>query len=430
MLKKYSVYHRFIGNISRYYKKTFSQKELEKFLYNPYPYYSKMRKFAPIFWSEEFKHWLVFDYDGVEEVLVNNRDFSSQSIETFNLISENRELLSPFFDIMKDWLVLKDDPRHSEMRKVISKVFTPKYLLSKESEIRIIADNCLNKVLNLNEFDIHNEYSVPFASEVFMKLLGVNSDDLELVEPMIKDLALVVGRTRNIEYLNRGIEGIKNLEKYLIEVIAERKLFPKDDILSLLIEANDKGILSDKELIAQAIMLLSGGFETISATLSGGIQCLLQNKEELDKLNSNYDLIDLLIEETLRYVAPAQAPTRIAIRDVNFRGVKIKKGQGVAPVVASANRDEKQIFLPNQFLIERKTNHLSMGKGIHHCIGASLSRLELKIAFKSLLKTKILDDLVLVNKKEDWNVDNFSFRLPRTVMVKQKIKKCPFSTNT
>lgn len=428
MLKKYKFHHKVIGNLSKYYKRTMSRSELEHFLYNPYPFYSKMRKFAPVFWSEEFKHWLVFDYDGVSEVLVNNDVFSSESIETFNLVAENRDLISPFFDIMKEWLVLKDDPRHADMRQVIAKVFTPKYLLSKEQQIKKIAEEKAEVILSRKEFDFHNDFSVPFSSEVFMNLLGVNSKDLHIVEPMIKDLALVVGRTRNIDFLKKGIQGIKNLEEYLTSVIIDRKQNPQNDILTLLVQANDRGVLTESELTAQAIMLLSGGFETISATLSGGVQCLLKNKRELNKLHSNRNLVNNMIEETLRFVAPAQAPTRIAAKDINFRGIKIKKGEGVAPVVASANRDEQKFKNPDVFLIDRKEkSHLAMGKGVHHCIGASLSRMELKIAIEVLLDSGILNNIQLKSEKEDWNTDNFSFRLPKTVMVEQKEIKCPFT---
>lgn len=428
---KKNYLHILLGRVSKYYKKTLHPDTLSDFLSNPYPYYQKARDYAPVLWSEQFKHWLVFDYERVREVLVDSNNFSSQSLETFNLIEENRDIVEPFFKIMGDWLVLKDEPRHAEMRAVIAKAFTPKYLASKEADTRRIAQKNIEKISRMDSFDFHNDFSVPFAASIFMDMLGVNPEDLGRVEPWIKDLALVVGRTRNIEHLKKGVNAIKEMEKYLEEIIEQRKYEPQNDIISLLVQANEKNILSNSEMSAQAIMLLSGGFETVSATLSGAALAFLKHKQEFQKLKTNMNLLPLAIEEMFRFVSPAQAPTRVASRDINFYGVKIKKGEGVAPIAASANRDARVFDEPNRFIIDRNPNpHLAMGKGIHHCVGASLSRMEIRIVMEEIVKVNLFNEVDLIDtEKEDWNVDNFSFRLPKSVNIKRTVTHatCPFT---
>jgi len=429
MPKRYNNFQVLVGNLSKLYKKSLSQKRLEIFLYNPYPFYKRMRSLSPVLWSEQFKHFLVFDYDSVLEVMSDQKNFSNESLETFNLVEENRDIVAPFFKIMGEWLVLKDDPRHSEMRNILARAFTPKYLSSIEEDMEKVSLRHLNKVKNLDNFDFHNDFSVPFASEVFMKLLGVNHEDLDLVEPWIKDLALVVGRTKNVDYLKRGVKAIMEMKQYLERVIEEKKRVKTNDMISLLVEANKNGVLTDSEISSQAIMLLSGGFETVSASLSGGVMALLKNKNQLDYLMDNPQFISKTIEEIFRFVSPAQAPTRVAKRDINFHGIKIKKGQGIAPVVASANRDKKYFENPEFFDLKRNSDaHLAMGKGVHHCIGASLSRMQLKIVFKNLLDHQILTNLNLESEVEDWNTDNFSFRLPKSVKVQNALAKakCPY----
>lgn len=411
--------HKFTAKLSKGYKKVFSDSELKEFLLDPYPKYELLRKIAPVFWSEHFKHWLVLDYEKVYIALTDKERFSSESLETFSLLSANRELLDPFLEIMGRWLVLKDDPKHKAMRNVLAKVFTPKFLNSKKESFRQISDELIKEIEQGDDiFDFHSQLSVPFASRVFMNLFGIPFQDVNYIEPLIKDLALVVGRTRDANLMKRGIRGIKEMEKYLLNAIENKKQQPGNDIITLLINANKKGILDDKEMVAQAIMLLSGGFETISATLSGGMLALLKNPKELLKLKNDPSIIPLAIEECLRFVAPAQSPTRIARYDMDFFGVKIKKGEGVAPVVASANRDPKVFDRPNQLIVDRTPNeHLAMGKGSHHCIGAILSRMELQIFFEQFLTSDLVNMSLVDDKYEDWNTDNFSFRIPKSILI-------------
>lgn len=414
------MYKSFLGNMSKYYKKNYSQAELQDFLANPHKTFSVLRKHCPVFWNEYFNHWLIFDYDTCKIVLTDTDLFSSQSAETFSLAPELREEMEPFYASMKKWMVLQDGENHKKIRQAVAKIFTPKSLEIQRERATNIAKSLIVKLKEQEKFDFIKEYATPLPASIFLGMLGVELDMISTVESWVRKIARVVGRTKDVNALLEGRNALVAMEVYLKEKINERRLKKEEDIISVIINANEKSVISDDEVIANCVMLMSGGFGTIEATLSGGVLELLKNPKQLEKLKNDWSLLDNSIEEILRYVCPAQAPTRIASKDLVLNGVKIKKGQGVAPVVASANRDINIFKDPNMFDISRMNNpHLSLGLGRHHCIGASLSRIQLPIAVKTFFDS--FPNVKLDSNIEDWNDDNLSFRMLRSLYLKNNV---------
>ena len=410
------MYQPVIGNFSRFIKMKMPQKSLNKFLYQPYSMYAKMRKHCPVFWSEHFKHWLFFDYDTVKIILSDNQTFSSQSVETFNLLDDFREEMSPFYEIMERWMVLKDDPEHRILRNIMAKMFTPASVALRADRTKQLAQSLIDEMKKKEVVDLAADFALPLPASVFLDIFGIEESNFTVVEGWVRKIAVVVGRTRDPKALKDGQEALLKMKAYLLNKI-EASEVKEGSLLYILIKGKKENKITEQDLIANSIMLLSGGFGTIEATILGGMTALLKDKQQFTLLKENPELMDLAIEEILRFTSPAQAPTRVTTKDVKINGVWIKKGQGVAPIVGSANRDERIFKNADKLDITRKNNpHLAMGIGKHHCIGTSLLDLQGPIAFSLLLNT--FPNMELLDEREDWNTDNFSFRTLKSLRVR------------
>ena len=199
------------------------------------------------------------------------------------------------------------------------------------------------------------------------------------------------------------------MAEYFQSVIAERREEPKDDLLSAMIAAEERGdVLNEQELLATCMLLLAAGNETTTNLIGNGMLALLRNEDQLDKLLGDPSLTESAIEEMLRYDGPVQATARIADADVEIDGHEIKKGQMLFVLLAAANRDPAAFPDPETFDITRQdNNHVAFGNGLHFCLGAPLARIEAQVAFRSLFerfgKPRLVEDDV------EWNA-NFILR--------------------
>jgi cytochrome P450 len=207
------------------------------------------------------------------------------------------------------------------------------------------------------------------------------------------------------------------LGRYLAEVLAQRRREPCDDLLSALLAAEIDGQrLSDPELIGFAFLLLVAGNETTTNLLGNGLLALLAHPEELARVRRDPRRIPALVEEVLRYDGPIQFLFRQATQDVELSGVTIPAGALVLPLLGSANRDEAQFADADRFDVSRNSQgHLAFGLGIHFCLGASLARLEARIALEELLSR--FDGFELLEPRVQY-VDSYLVRGPKRLSVR------------
>jgi cytochrome P450 len=343
---------------------------------NPFAIYEQMRNTCPVLHvPPPFDMWMIFDYDGVKRALSDHEAFSSQ-------------VPAP-----KDWFLFFDPPRHSKLRGLIAKAFTPRVVSNLEPRIRELSRTFLDQNIERGEMDLNADYAVPLPMMVIADMIGIPAADWTRFKRW-SDAIL------KLSYTMRGLdaeEGVRSFDEfsavtvemsgYLADMIRARRAAPADDLLTRLIEAEVDGErLSHDEILGFFQLLVVGGQETTTNLINNAILCLLENPEQLARLRAAPALLPSAVEEVLRFRSPLQWTMRTPKRDTTLHGQTIPAGMLVLAVIGSANHDARYFRDPGRFDITREPNpHLAFGHGIHACLGAPLSRLEARIALADLL---------------------------------------------
>jgi len=359
-------------------------------LANPYPYFSYLRRTDPVHWNNSLKSWVITRYDDVRKIL--SEDFIT--VDRLNrfyskLPGKEAKLLEEIIKYLNLWAAFRNPPDHTRMRKIMMVAFTRKSINQMEPVIRKITEFTLDKLENDNEIDLVEKFSSPIPALTIMHLLGVPTEMLENFKSWSDDMSKFIGGSRNDKKkYEKAANGCKQMVSFFKNIIAERRENPAEGFLMDLINAtveNEK--FSDDELIATCMLVLFAGHETTTNLISNGILTLIKNPKELEKFISNPNLIDVTIEEIMRFDGPTNSLVRNIARDHKFHDKNMKEGDRVFAMVSSANRDETVFENPDSFMINRSPNrHLTFGFGPHLCIGAALAREEGRIALSSLFK--------------------------------------------
>jgi cytochrome P450 len=285
-------------------------------------------------------------------------------------------------------LITIDPPRHGELRSIVNRGFTPRQIASFEPWIReIVAEELGDKLESANDFDAIRDLAIPLPTRVIMQLLGVEKgrrDDFKRWSDAIISGISGPGRHNPMEL---GIfDTMSELMQFLSDTIRERRESPKDDLISLLVDPSEGHALDDAEAISFVILLLVAGNETTTNLIGNGINALYDNPEQLGLLLEDPTRMNGFLEESLRFDPPIQIVFRRARCDTEIGGVAIPKGAYVAPMLASANRDDRKFPDGDRFDILRDaTGHLSFGFGLHFCLGSALARLQARVALEAVL---------------------------------------------
>ena len=345
----------------------------------PYPAYEHMRRHAPLLHDERSGMWMLFDYEGVRRALADHDSFGS------SLLTAGQPT--------PPWLFFFDPPLHTKLRGLVTQAFVPAAIARLEPRIARLARDLVDRSIERGEMDLADDFSVPLAITVIAELIGIPAADwprfrrwsegiLKLVLTMPGADAADVAEGMS-EY--RKVDG--ELKEYLPELIEQRRVDPRDDLLSRLVQAEVDGQrLNAADLHGFFQVLLVAGNETTTNLVNNAILCLTANPDQLARLRERMDLLPSAIEEVLRYRSPFQFVFRATRRDVELHGQPIPAGKLVLAMIGSANRDETQFRDADRFDIERDPNpHVAFGHGIHFCLGATLARLEARVALTELL---------------------------------------------
>ena len=281
-----------------------------------------------------------------------------------------------------------DPPDHTRLRALVSRAFTPKSVATLQPKVEQIADDLLHAIEGQTRFDLMNAFAFPLPVIVIAQMLGVHTEDLSRFKAWSNLISLSIEPILDDENIKRARQARVELEAYFEEIIAQRRRKPQADLTSDLVAAEEAGDrLTHAELVTTLILLLVAGNETTRNLIGNGMLALLKNPDQFQRLRRQPDLLDLAIHEFLRYDPPVQMDRRIALEDVEIRNKRIRAGQPIFSLIGAANRDPAVFSDPNTLDIGRKkTSHLSFGRGIHYCLGASLAVMEAKVAFAALLK--------------------------------------------
>lgn len=347
---------------------------------NPHPIYKHMRETAPIQFDEAARAWLVLDYENVRKVFFDHATFSSN----FGFERTFARLIDGF----PPFLIGMDQPRHGQLRQLVSRSFTPTVIARLEPAIRDIVNDLLDRVIESGTMKLNADFAVPLPLAIIAEMLGMPAED----QPRLKfwsDQVIVSSQSEAAGHASGGYEQpLRDLCAYLIALIEERTKRPRQDLIGDLVTAEvDGSRLSILELVAYVIQLLVAGTDTITTTIGNAFRVLLAHPEDLARLRAEPALLPVAIEEIWRFEGPLTMIPRISTRDVELGDRRVAAGQLVFVMVASANRDEKVFADPDRFDITRTPNpHIALGYGIHFCLGATLARLVVRTALEAMLE--------------------------------------------
>ncbi len=343
---------------------------------NPFPWYDLMRKNRPVFYDERNGIWHVFRYTDVKKVLSDHSSFSS---------SEGRVESSS--NPIGSSIISTDPPRHTRLRSLVSKAFTPKRVQEMAPRIREIAEELAQKIADNDECDLVEDYSGPLPVIVIAELLGIPPGDRKKFKKWSE--ALVSGTSEGMDDTSTEyFDPQTAMAGYFREVIEMKRKNPGNDLISSLLEAElDGEKLSEFDLLGFCVLLLVAGNETTTNLITNALLTLSGNPEEYGKILNDRTLIPAMIEEVLRFRSPVQSMFRTCIRDTELGGFTIHNGEPVLAWIGSANHDDEEFTESEKFIMERSPNrHIAFGEGVHFCLGAPLARLEAKIAMETLLE--------------------------------------------
>jgi cytochrome P450 len=348
--------------------------------HDPYPVYRRLRDDFPVHHNPHLRFFTLSRYADVLGALQTPDLFISGKGVYVGVPDYDDGKITAQIPL----LITTDRPRHTQLRALVSRAFTPRRIALLEPRIRAIARGLLDNVKGRREFDLVREFSGPLPTIVIAELLGVPAEDQE----WFKEKSTAVAQfdptaPRDDTQMGPAIE----LGSYLAEVLAARRREPRDDLLSALLAAEIDGQrLSDVELIGFGFLLLVAGNETTTNLISNAAILLDRHRDQRRLLLEDPGRIPGAIEEFLRFDSPVQGLARTTSAPVTLHGVTIPENSKVLLLFGSANHDERVIPEADRFDVLRAPNpHVAFGFGAHFCLGANLARLEARVAFEELL---------------------------------------------
>jgi cytochrome P450 len=358
----------------------------------PHELFAVHRREAPVYWHSPTEHtpdgegfWSVASYAETLAVLKDPVTFSS-------VTGGDRPFggtLLQDLSIAGQVLNMMDDPRHTQIRRLVSSGLTPRMISSVEDDLRARTRRLLDAVVPGEPFDFVMDVAAELPMQMICILLGVPESErhwlFEAIEPQFD---FGGSRTASLSQLSAEEAGSR-MYTYGLELIASKRAQPTDDMLSVVANAalaDDAPVMSDLELYLFFSLLFSAGAETTRNAVAGGLLALANHPEQLRELREDLDTLPTAVEEMVRWTSPSPSKRRTATCDVTVGGASIGAGQKVQIWEGSANRDASVFDAADEFDIVRKPNpHLGFGQGVHYCLGANLARLELRVLFEELL---------------------------------------------
>jgi hypothetical protein len=344
---------------------------------DPYPTYRWLRDDAPAYRNERIGFWALSRYDDVLAGFKDTQHLSSAEGVALERSSHGDPAETASFIAM-------DPPRHDRMRGLVARGFTPKRVADLEPRIREIATEHLDAFVERGRCDFIQEFAGKLPMDVISEMLGVPVADRDRLRLWADTL---LHREDGVtEIPPAGMEAAGNIALYFRDLVADRRRRPGTDLPSALLEAElESQRLSERELIAFLFLMVIAGNETTTKLLGNALYWLWRNPEQRAAVRRDRSLIPGWIEETLRYDGSTQMLARTVRGEISFHGETFRDGDRVVLLVGAANRDERAFADPDRFDVRRDASaHLAFGRGTHFCMGASLARLEARVALEEV----------------------------------------------
>ena len=372
---------------------------------DPHPIWRRMRDEAPLYRNDQYDFYALSRFDDVLAASTDAETYSSAWGTVLEMMQDE-----PSIDgAMMIWL---DPPAHTRLRKLVSRAFSPQRIAALEDEIRRIAAGYLDRYVGSRGFDYVADFGAKLPMMVIGAMLGVPEEDRDDIRVWTDES--LHREPGEIDVSERLVNIHSRLWGYFGRYVQERRSHPKDDMMTDLIEAeivDANGAvrrLDDTELIAFIGLLSGAGNETVARLIGWAGTILASFPEERRKLVDDPRKIPNAVEELLRFEAPSPVQARRVTRDAEWYGKLVPEGSKMVLLTGSAGRDERRYPDPDRFDVDRQLErHVSFGYGIHFCLGASLARLEGRVALEETLR-----------RFPRWEVDHDSAEMVHTSTVR------------
>ena len=366
-----------------------------QFFADPFPVYAQLQEEAPVYWCEKWNAWLVTRQADIMKLIRDTDSLSNTGRHTMLLRQLTEEERAQLQTLQKHFegqgLINSDPPKHTRLRRLSNKAFTPTLIEEMRPQIEAIVDDLVGKIDVTDGFDLIPALAFPLPTIVIAEMLGAAPGDRDKFQfwsesitafsqagKIVQDKALIAQQS------------IIELTAYFRVLIEERRARPKNDLISMMTAVREEGQgFTDDELFDTCVTLLIAGHETTTSLIGNGILELLRHPDQLAALRQDPSLMRTAVEEILRHQSPVLAMHRRVTADMEHEGAHFAENDLVYFVLASANRDPAIFSDPHSFDIRRSlkdNKHIAFGFGNHFCLGAPLSRMEGAIAFSALLR--------------------------------------------
>jgi cytochrome P450 len=359
---------------------------------DPYAYYGRLRDEDPVHWNEKYELWAVTRHDDLVWLTRHHELFSSAVFKNdprpaYPDIDESDLGLYEYVkNYQADQFIQHDRPEHLEMRRVMHAYFTPKSMEGWRPFVQTAVKELLDAAEAKGEMDVMRDLATPLPVLVIAQMMGVPASDRSYVRQLAEKL-LYIGRG-DYDRMRPLTEGMRGMIEYVSPLVDRRIVDPGDDFISVLASGEKRGIFTRHEVLVNTSLLLLAGHETTINLICNGTYALLRHPDQFALLQQDpAGLAKSATEECLRYDSPVKSIQRIASQDIEVRGKALRKDDRIRWFISSANRDPDAFPDPERFDITRHPNqHVAFGSGVHHCLGATLARVEGQEVFKALAK--------------------------------------------
>lgn len=357
----------------------------DEYFDDPYDLYRRMRDVAPVSFNDRYGFWALFRYEDVYRAHKEWQTFSSSHGVDLSTLSRPPELIRQLHSI-----IMLDPPEHARLRALVSRVFTPRAVAALEPMIREVITGFLDP-FDGDAFDAVTDFSAPFPVEIISRMLGVPEPDRQQIRHWLD--TMLHREPGQMDPTPQGVGAAMESVGYFLELIADKRRHPADDMISRLIEVEvDRGNgdvtrLDDGEIAGFAGLLGGAGAETVTKLVGNAVVLFARNPREWQKVLDDPGKTPAAVEEVLRFWPPSQYQGRFSVRQSLYSGVTVPAGYPTILVTGSATRDERFYDRPDTFDIDRPPSlSLGFGYGIHSCVGAALARMESRIAIDELAR--------------------------------------------
>jgi cytochrome P450 len=357
---------------------------------DPYTYYGRLRDQDPVHWNDTYALWVITRHDDVTWMTRHNELFSSAVFRNdprpaYPAIDESDLGLYEYVrNYQADQFIQHDRPEHLDMRKIVHGYFTPKAMESWRPFVVNAVKELLDAAEEKGSMDVMRDLATPLPVLVIAQMMGVPAEDRPYVRQLAEKL-LYIGRGEQ-DRMPILTDGMKGMVEYVSPLVDERIAKPGDDFISVLASGEKNGVFTRHQVLVNTSLLLLAGHETTINLICNGTLSFIQNPDQWALYKKDpAGRAKWATEECLRYDAPVKSIQRLASQDIEVRGKVMEKNDRIRWFISSANRDPNVFADPDKFDITRQPNpHVAFGNGVHHCLGATLARVEGQEVFKAL----------------------------------------------